>query len=420
MLEGGRGGGKSQSVARLLLYLNEQYQLRTVCGRETQNSIVESVYALLSDLVSSYQLAYEVQSTKLIHRVTGSEINFRGFREQGRFNIQGIEGVDILWVDEAQAVTKQTLDVLIPTIRKNDARIFFTMNRHVANDPVYSMFAGRKDCLHIPINFEDNPHCTAALKNEAAECLKRSPRDYRHIWMGEPLDEGEDALFSAVAIASALEKRHALANGYGYRVAGFDIARYGDDKCAAYILQQQGALHWEEVFVDEWDSRDLNYTTGRIHAIAQEQHVDLAAIDEDGMGAGPFDSLTHGRKLDYFVGFRNPSLGYSTNSNYGNVRTVNAYKLRDMIADGHMAIKDQSTIDELLSIKYEFDHQQRRLLVSKDAMRKQGVKSPNRADALIMASSLIGTVKENQDRQYEQTSVGDQKEADLFQIAGVR
>jgi len=123
LLEGGRGGGKSQSIGRFILYLCEHYSLRIVCGRETQNSINESVYSLLVDLIRANNLAFNVFSTKIVHKISGTTINFRGFREQGAFNIQGLEGVDIVWIDEAQAITKQTLDVLIPTIRKDKAKI---------------------------------------------------------------------------------------------------------------------------------------------------------------------------------------------------------------------------------------------------------------------------------------------------------
>ena len=187
LIEGGRGGGKSQGVGRLVLYLSEQKPLRIVCGREIQNSISESVYSLLTDLIFKHRLYFDVLASKITHKKTGTTINFRGFREQGVFNIQGMEGVDLLWIDESQAITKQTLDVLIPTIRKNKAKIFFTMNRYLENDPVYMAFLGRKDCLHIHINYNDNSYCTQALRTEAEECRLKSLKDYNHIWLGEPL-----------------------------------------------------------------------------------------------------------------------------------------------------------------------------------------------------------------------------------------
>ncbi len=421
LIKGGRGGAKSQSIARFVLYLSEKYNLRVVCGRETQNSINESVYSLLSDLIREFQLNFETLASKISSRATSSAINFRGFREQGAFNIQGMEGIDLLWIDEAQALTKQTLDVLIPTIRKENAKIIFTMNPHVHNDPVITMLSRRSDCLVIDINYVDNPFCPQALINEANECKKLNEKDYEHIWMGKPLDQSEDSLFSIADFQYGKQQAHILAPGYGVRVAGFDIARFGDDKCAAVIMQQMGALHWEEIFCDEWDHRDLNYTTGKILMISNEYQVDMAAIDEDGLGGGPLDSLRKGRGLDQFVGFRNPQIGYNENKSYGNVRTKNAYKFKDAIVKGHRHIKTQKIIDEMITLKYQFDHNQRRILVSKDKMKKDGFKSPNLADAVIMAESLIGQVKERQERVYSPSTHNNySKEENLFGIAGVR
>ena len=419
IIKGGRGGGKSQAIARFILYLADKYNVRVVCGRETQNSITESVYSLFADLIREFQLNFEVSASKITSRSKTSTINFRGFREQGAFNIQGLEGVDILWVDESQALKKATLDVLIPTIRKENCKLIFSMNPHVHNDPV-SVLEKRADALVIEINYLDNQFCTTKLINDAEECKKLSLKDYEHIWMGKPLDQSEDALFSLTDFEYGKQMAHLLAPGYGMRVAGFDIARYGDDKCAAYIWQQMGALHWEEVFCDEWEHKDLNYTSGRILMIANEYNVDMAAIDEDGMGAGPLDSLRKGRGLDYFVGFRNPPISYQNNKSFGNTRTVNAYKLKQALVSGHRHIKTQKAIDELLSLKYCFDNNQRRLLVSKDKMRKDGVMSPNIADAAIMAESLIGQVKQKQERQYEPNIQAYSKEDNLLSLAGVR
>lgn len=419
LIEGGRGGAKSHSVGRLILYLSEKYRLRTVCGREIQKNITESVYSLLSDLILAKQLNFEVQATKIIHRSTRSPINFRGFREQGAFNIQGMEGIDILWIDEAQAITKSTLDVLIPTIRKDNAKIFFSMNRHRPNDPVFANFINRKDCLHIHINYDENPFCTTALKNEAKECLKLSESDYNHIWLGAPIDRPEDVLYSLSEMNRAKANHYPLREGYGLRIGGYDIARYGDDKCAAVIIQQMGALHWEVIFADEWEHKDLNYTTGRVLLTSNDQRTKTDVIDEDGIGAGPLDTLNKGRGLDRFIGFRNPSISYEKNKFFGNPRTINAYKLKDMLVKGHICIPQEKIRDEAMTVKYTFDHNQRRILISKKQMRKEGVKSPNLFDALIMAVSQIGEVKQEQDQKYRHHQPAYSKEENLLNLAGV-
>jgi len=420
LLEGGRGGGKTQGVGRFILYLAEKYKLRVVCGRETQTSIAESVYSVLTDLINKYNLYFDVLASKVTHKETGTDINFRGFREQGRFNIQGMEGIDIVWIDEGQAITKQTLDVLIPTIRKDKAKVFFTMNRHIEHDPVFEEFAGRPDCLHIHINYDENKYCTEALRNEAAICKAKSIQDYNHIWLGQPLTQTEDALFGYQELVDTKHNKHIATDSYGMRLAGFDVARFGDDKCTAIIIQQMGALNWEVVYVDEWEKQNLNFTTGRILSTCNEQSVDRAAVDIDGLGSGPFDTLSYGRRDERFVGFTNPTLGSKVNKDYGNPRTVFAYKLRELVSNGHMVMTEPGLIRELTTLKYTYDHQQRKVLISKKVMKdKYSVKSPNKADGLIYAVSLIGDVITRQARQYFKQPAYSQ-EGDILADAGIR
>ena len=80
----------------------------------------------------------------------------------------------------------------------------------------------------------------------------------------------------------------------------------------------------------------------------------------------------------------------------------------------------EETIKELCTLKYTYDHQQRKILISKDIMKKKfNVKSPNRADALIMAVSLVGEINYAQTRHYFKEPIYSQEE-DMFKIAGIR
>ena len=90
-----------------------------------------------------------------------------------------------------------------------------------------------------------------------------------------------------------------------------------------------------------------------------------------------------------------------------------------MILKGHICIKDEALLAELETLKYSFDHQQRRILIPKDVMKnKFKVKSPNMADALIMAVSLIGEIKDKQDSCYVPRRVNPPDD-NLFAMAGV-
>lgn len=239
LIEGGRGSGKSQSVARLILYIGSKNKLKVVCGREIWTTIEESVYSLFVELIREHNLNYAVYADKIVHRRTKTVIRFRGFRELGAVNIKGLQGVDILFIDESQAITKHTLQTIIPTIiRKNKAKLFWVMNRFLEDDPVFKEFSqfgrpedgtwgpARTDTLHIHIDYHENPHCNEETKQEALLCKKRNIDDYNHIWLGVALSSAKNSAFHNVEsiVDYDLPIEQAPMKGFHYSL-GSDLAK---------------------------------------------------------------------------------------------------------------------------------------------------------------------------------------------------
>lgn len=395
LIEGGRGSGKTQTIGRLCSYLGEKLQARIVCGRETQNSIEESVYTVLSDLIREYDLNYEVQSQKITHRESGSTIRFKGFREQGSVNIKGLEGVDLLWIDEAQAISKVTLDVLIPTIRKDNAKVIFTMNRHTRDDAVYNFLQGRKDCLHIKINYFDNPFCPLSLKIEAEECKNRSEKDYNHIWLGQPLATAADYVFNFDKLENSKTIQPFGDMLYAQRVVGFDFAAQGDDLCVATTLDRASNRHWKTEDMYAWDEPDTMVSVGKIVSILGEQKPDVAMIDIGGMGKPVFDRLQE-LGIDIL-----PFDGASTDGvdrvQFSNKRAQGYFSLSEWVNQGNLIIpKEYSDVhNELEKIRFKYHSSGRKTIQSKIDMKKEMGFSPDFADSMMMAVYATRYLGEN-------------------------
>ena len=283
LLDGGRNSGKSNTIARLILYLGEQYNLRIFCGREIQSSIEESVYTLLCDLIREHSLQYDISATKIDHCTSGSTIRFHGFREQGSVNIKGLEGIDILWVDEAQAITKATLDIVIPTIRKQKSKVFWTMNRYLDDDPVYTAFHGRSDCLAIHINFDENKYTSDAIKVEAAACKATNADDYKHIWLGEPLAQANNAAFRNVV---DIVRDYVVPIGYNPEfnyVLGADLARSVDYTVLTVINKQLKRVDYVERMENE-NRTSWSYQKEKILAVSRMYGNAMTIVDSTGVG----------------------------------------------------------------------------------------------------------------------------------------
>ena len=198
VMHGGRGSSKSWSVARALLILAAQKPLRVLCTREVQKSIKDSVHRLLTDQIQALGLGhlYEVLETE-IRGANGSLFVFAGLAQHTVESIKSFEGVDIVWVEEAQVVTKRSWDVLTPTIRKPGSEIWLTLNPDMDTDETYVRFvqAPPANAWVQQVNYTDNPWFPEVLEQERLDTLRRDPENYPNIWEGRPKRVAAGAIY---------------------------------------------------------------------------------------------------------------------------------------------------------------------------------------------------------------------------------
>lgn len=206
---GGRGGAKSWGFARALLILAAQKPLRILCARETQKSIADSVHKLLSDQIQELGLQhfYTVTKTAIVGS-NGSEFIFAGIR-QNVGNLKSYEGCDICWVEEAQTVSRQSWNVLIPTIRKTGSEIWISFNPDLETDETYQRFVveERSDVRREKVNWRDNPWFPEELRKEMEYLRENKPDDYEHVYEGMCKTVVEGAIYRAELLAAEKENR---------------------------------------------------------------------------------------------------------------------------------------------------------------------------------------------------------------------
>ena len=140
MFPGGRSSGKTNGVALALITEAAAKPTRILCGREYQNSIRDSVKRVLEDVIKNYEFAgFHSTNDSLTHE-NGSEFIFKGLHNDPETVLKGLEGVDRCWIEEAQFISSRSLDVLIPTIRKDGSTIIFTYNQLTNEDAVVRKF----------------------------------------------------------------------------------------------------------------------------------------------------------------------------------------------------------------------------------------------------------------------------------------
>lgn len=194
---GGRGGGKSENIARSLIILSLQSKIRILCAREYQSSIQHSVHKLLSDIIYNNKLENLFKITnQYILSNNGSEFIFKGITNDP-LQIKSLANIDYCWVEEAEKVSEKSWEFLTPTIRNPKSEIWVSFNPNEKTDPTYQKFIINPppDCLVIKCDYIDNPFFNQANKNEMEFDKQYRPEIYNNKWLGEVKQVSEALIF---------------------------------------------------------------------------------------------------------------------------------------------------------------------------------------------------------------------------------
>lgn len=209
VLYGGRGGAKSWAVARALLIKAAKTPLRILCAREFQTSIRDSVHKLLCDQIVALEMTsfFEITQNALRGK-NGSEFAFVGLKNNIA-NVKSYEGIDICWVEEAQTVSRNSWNILIPTIRKESSEIWITFNPELETDETYQRFVAKPpaDAVVQKINWSDNPWFPETLRSEKDSLKARDQEAYNQVWEGLCRQTVDGAIFGAEMAKAETENR---------------------------------------------------------------------------------------------------------------------------------------------------------------------------------------------------------------------
>jgi phage terminase large subunit len=198
VLWGGRDGIKSWSIARQLVVDAATHPIRTLCCRETMMSLDESVMQLLSDQIHLLKLDAHFQILqKEIRGINGSLFSFAGLRTDAR-KIKSFEGYDRAWVEEANNVSKNSWQILIPTIRKEGSEIWISFNPELESDYTYQFWIVNPPpgTVKLQTSFHDNIWLTKKSHQEIEFMKETAYDDYLNIYEGECIQTIKGAVFT--------------------------------------------------------------------------------------------------------------------------------------------------------------------------------------------------------------------------------
>ncbi len=375
---GGRGSLKSHTVARSLLIRGRQKKLRILCTRELQRSIKDSVHKLLSDLISQYDLTdYEIQRDSITNVITGTEFIFLGLRHSIT-EIKSLEGIDICWIEEAQAITDNSIDILTPTIRKEGSQLIWTFNRIYELDPVYVKFVmNQPERTYVcKVNYEIAEKLgwfPDVLKLEM-EADRINPAMFAHKWLGEPLGQADMAIIGRDSILEAMNRK---VMSEGETVIGVDVARMGNDRTA----------FWKRKGLKSIGSKTLNKTRTTTtcdelerFALFDKHNVHIK-VDDTGVGGGVTDEMI---KRGYKVTPINFGGEPRDKDKYPNWISEAWFYMAEIMPTIELEF-NSDLLMELSTRLWKQDTRGRRTIESKGEYKKRGFRSPDLADSVVIS-----------------------------------
>lgn len=419
VLYGGRGSSKTYHTAGHCVRLARTCKAKFLCVRQFQNRISDSVKTVIEECI--YTLGCEdefsITENSITHLDTGSTFAFFGIQRNLK-EIKGIAGVDILWIEEAEDLTKEQWEILEPTVRANRSMIFIVFNPRYVSDFVYKRFVTNPPdkTLVRKINYDENPYLSQTMKDIISYAKANDPEGYDHIYGGNPLQDDDNVIIKRSWVMASIDAHKALGLELtGRKRIGFDIADDGDDKCAN-VYAHGSFVEWADMWKGAED--ELLKSCTRTYKAAQERKASII-YDSIGVGAsagakfGELNTTNYGNTVQYSkfnaggAVWRPDSIYSGTVKNkdqFINIKAQAWWMLADRFRNTYNAVKNghkfkddelisisssmpylTQLIDELTTPKREFDNNGRVKVESKKDLVKRGIPSPNLADALVLA-----------------------------------
>lgn len=350
-----------------------------------------------------------------IELINGSIVLYMGLKPSSEHSaLERLKSLELGWffIDEATEIEKRYFDLLKTRLSLRLPNNKFPRYRGLlASNPeagwVRDTFIDQKLENHdfIPALPSENPHLNPGyIKN----LLKDLPPELVKKYIRGDWDVMTEGLYIfpyqwiKAAVERTLEETEPCE-------LGIDIARFGGDE--NIVASRKGSV---ARIIYESKLQDTMKTTGEIGITLKEVKPNAAKVDSIGVGAGVFDRL---KELKFPVHEFISGARAGDKEKFINLRAESAWGFRKRLEDGLVDLpEDSDLIAQLCGIRYKIRSDSRIQVESKEEMRKRGLKSPSKADAVIMAFAFWEEAIEEQAVASEQVASGFTDEADsLFE-----
>lgn len=401
------GSSKTFTASEALLYWITRYpDGMVITTAPTWFQVKELLWQEVAKAVSSSRINYApyLNQTEL---KLGPGNYAIGLSTDETVRFQGFHGAHVLFIlDEAPGVRPGIWEAIEGAQSGGDVRVLALGNPTVPSGKFYEAFSRDKAHWHtITIDAFDTPN----LRGMTVDDLLALPDDdllpgaypedlpylVSRAWVRSKYDtwgplsplwaarvrgqfptQGEDSLYSLAlleAAGRAIEQVAPDAPVY----AGVDVAGPGEDETVCTIRSGNQILA-----INGWASPDPR---GEVLAMLLPYSKRLINVNVDSIGMGYYFAQ-HLSDAGIPVTFFNVGEAASDTERFSNLKSETYWGFRDRLVDGAVAgLSDDVAVSQLSSIRYRHNPRGQVTIESKDDARKRGIKSPDRAESVILA-----------------------------------
>jgi hypothetical protein len=385
----GHGVGKSTAASWAMLhYFLTRYPVKVVVTAPTSAQLFDAMFAELkrwvNELPDVLKVLVEVKTDRVELKAAPSEafISARTSRAETPEALQGIHADNVLLVaDEASGIPESVFEAASGSMSGHSATTLLlgnpTRNSGLFYD-THNRLKGEWKTFHV--SCLDSPRVSDAFVREMQLRYGEDSPAYHVRVLGNFPPREEDTVIPVELIDSAMNREIKIAKATR-SVWGLDVARMGSD--ASALAKRRGPVVEE---IQTWKGLDLMQLTGAVVAEYEalppsEQPVEIL-VDSIGLGAGVLDRL---RELGLPARGINVAESPALKGTYANLRAELWFKCKAWLGNRDVKIpKDEQLFAELASPRYTFTSSGKMQVESKESMKKRGLPSPDKADALCL------------------------------------
>jgi hypothetical protein len=321
--------------------------------------------------------------------INGSRMYYGGLRPtQSEKPLDRIKSLELGWfgIDEASETTREfflmlTTRLRLRTVPSSAYRGLLTSNPEpgwIKQDFIDEPMPGSKFVQFLP---RDNPGLPDDYEEQMRKAFGSTPgwveRYLEGDWNAPMASGGLFYVFPWAMIRQAYERDDDPTDP---TEMGIDVARTGVDKTVIYLRRGTTAM----LLLDDHIS-DTMMVVERARRFIEQYEPETVRVDAIGIGAGVYDRLAQlfgrNRIVEFIAG------GKAVESErFYNARSEAIWLLRERAEKGELSIPNDAELHAQMSgARYMMRSDKKIAIESKEDMRKRGMRSPDKLDALALA-----------------------------------